>query len=227
MSEQTLTEQAYDLIRADTIAGRYPPGAKLKIDELRRRYDIGASPLREALARLSADGLVVADSQRGFRVAPISLDDLWDITETRVLLEGQALRGAIARGDDAWEAAALGAFHRLHKAEERRHAGAEGALDEWEARNRDFHDALVAACARPSLLRLRRQLYDQHERYRRLVLTQGPTPRDVAGEHRAILDAALARDADRAARLSDEHILETARIIAAGVAEQAPRRRSA
>ncbi|MDD3446892.1 MAG: FCD domain-containing protein [Zavarzinia sp.] len=218
-ADKTLTERAFRLIRDDIVAGRLAPGEKLRIDPLRKRYDIGASPLREALSRLSSDGMVETEGQRGFHVSPISLDALWDITETRLLLEGHALRRSIERGGDDWESAVVAAYHRLHRAEQRRRAAPEAGLDDWEDRNRDFHDALIGNCGQPWLLRLRRILYHQHERYRRLVLLKRPIPRDVEAEHKAIMDAALARDADTACRLSDAHILRTAEAIAEFVAK--------
>lgn len=220
---KTLAELAYRRIRDLIIAGDLAPDEKLRIEYLRRALDIGASPLREALSRLSSHGIVEMEGQRGFRVAPVSLPALWDITETRLLLEGHALRRSIERGDDTWEASVVAAYHRLHRAEQRRQAAFGDQADAWESRDRDFHETLVAECGQPLLLRLRRSLCDQHERYRRLTLMRLPAERDLAHEHRAIMDAALARNADEACRLSDEHIMRTAMAIAAILAGQSPR----
>src|SRR6478736_1205382 len=121
MSETTppLVDQAFQRLRQDVLTGNFAAGTKLKVEELQAAYGYSSSPLREALSRLAQEGLVRADERRGFRVAPISEDDLADITRMRVLLDVPALREAIAHGDDAWEAAVLAAYHRLEKVESR------------------------------------------------------------------------------------------------------------
>jgi len=206
---RTLAERAYSLIRQDILSGRLQPGEKLRVEHLKQSYVIGASPLREALARLSSEGLVELEGQRGFRVAGASLEELWDITEARVLLEIEAVRKALHAGDDLWEGELVAAFHRLERADQRVKAGA-ADFEEWEVRNRDFHDTLVSACGSRWLLRLRRQLYDQHERYRRASVLRSGRPRDVSNEHRLILDAALARDVVGCCRATADHVLATA-----------------
>src|SRR5262245_43816804 len=142
---KTLVEAAYLRLRRDIIEGVRHPGEKLRVEHLKDEYEVGAGTLREALQLLITDALVVAQGQRGFRVAPISLADFEDITRTRVLLETEALRQAIAVGDDVWEAGVLAAFHRLSRAEEKLGAFYE-ARQEWEGRNPAFHQALTAAC---------------------------------------------------------------------------------
>jgi len=141
---KTLVESAYRALRRDIIEGRLAPGEKLRVEHLKDNYGVGAGTLREALSLLISDALVVSQGQRGFRVAPVSLEDFEDITQTRVMLECDALRQSIAMGDDAWEASLLAAFHRLAKAEEKR-IGSEDR-EEWEERNRIFHEVLIAAC---------------------------------------------------------------------------------
>lgn len=157
---------------------------------------------------LITDALVVAQGQRGFRVAPISLVDFEDITRTRVLLETEALRQSIELGDDAWEADVLGAFHRLSRAEEKLE-GPEAAREEWEMRNRIFHEVLISASPSRWLRHFQTILYRQSERYRRLSLFNQLIPRDVHAEHEAIVDAAIARDAPAATRILTDHILRT------------------
>ncbi len=214
-SATTLAEAAYERIRADILAGRFGADTKLGIQQLKERYAIGASPLREALSRLVADGFVALTGQRGFRVAPISLADLRDVTRLRVLFETESLRDSIAVGDDAWEAAVVAAFHRLSKIEPSR----EEQFAEWERRNADFHDVLVSACPSPRLLQFRKNLFDQHKRYRSLS-TRMPTPeRDIAREHREIMDAAMARDSMRACAAVALHIQLTAQQLERYVAE--------
>ena len=203
---KTLSESAYLALRADIIAGRLAPDAKLRIEDLRQEYDTGASPLREALNRLAGEGFVTAAGQRGFNVAPISLKDLDDITRLRILLECEAMRDAIRQGDDHWEAGIVAAFHQWSKIHD------EGARDvtDFETRNQALHEALIAACDSPLLLRLRQTLFEQHKRYRLISLLDHNDTRDIHAEHQAIVDAALARDADAACSATEIHIRRTA-----------------
>lgn len=208
---KTLVESAYRTLRRDIIEGRLPPGSKLRVEHLKDDYGVGAGTLREALSLLISDALVVSQGQRGFRVTPVSLDDFADITRTRAMLECEALRQCIALGDDAWEAEALAAFHRLSKAEEKLSNG--NAREAWEERNRIFHEKLVAASPSRWIKHFLGILYHQAERYRRLSLYRQPIPRDIHAEHEALLKAALDRDADRAAALLADHIGLTLRAI--------------
>lgn len=201
---KTLVESAYRSLRRDIIEGRLIPGEKLRIEHIKDNYGVGAGTLREALSLLIADALVVSQGQRGFRVAPVSIGDFSDITETRIVLECRALRQSIALGDDAWEAALLAAFHRLSRAEEKL-AGSAGR-EEWEERNQIFHEALLAACPSRWTKYFLSILYRQAERYRRLSLIHKTVPRDLHAEHEALFKAALSRDADRASEILAQHI---------------------
>lgn len=210
---KTLVEGAYRQLRRDIIEGRLPPGSRLRVEHLKDDYGVGAGTLREALALLVSDTLVNAQGQRGFHVAPISLCDFEDLTNTRVLLETEALRQSITNGDDEWEGNLLAAFHRLTKAEERLPASGESGLNEWEDRNRLFHETLISACASKWIHHFLAILYRQSERYRRLSLANSTIPRDVHAEHTAIFEAALARDAEKACSLLADHIRYTLSII--------------
>lgn len=210
---KTLAEAAYRQLRRDIIEGRHPPGEKLRVEHLKDQYQVGAGTLREALALLVSDSLVVAQGQRGFRVAPISLSDIEDITHTRVLLECEALRQSIASGDDAWEAEVVSAFHRLTRAEEKLASDVEGAVDEWEERNRIFHETLIGACSSRWTRQFLGVLYQQSERYRRISVLNRPVPRDVHEEHEEIFEATIARDSKRATKLLAGHILRTFKAI--------------
>ncbi len=210
---KTLVESAYRALRRDIIEGRLAPGEKLRVEHLKDDYGVGAGTLREALSLLIADTLVVSQEQRGFRVAPVSLLDFEDITRTRVMLECEALRQSIGNGDDAWEGDLLSAFHRLSKAEEKRIASAD--REEWEERNRIFHEVLISACPSRWIKHFLAILNQQSERYRRLSLYLQPFPRDIHAEHEALLQAALSRNAEVAAGLLSEHILTTLRSVQA------------
>jgi DNA-binding GntR family transcriptional regulator len=206
---KTLVEAAYHRLRRDIIDGKLRPGEKLRVEHLKTHYDVGAGTLREALQLLMTDALVVAQGQRGFTVAPISLSDFEDITRTRVLIECEALRQSIARGTDEWEASVLGAFHRLSRAEERLDWEQASSREDWELRNKAFHEALIGACPSRWIRHFQLLLYRQSERYRRLSMHNSPIPRDVHAEHAKLCEAAVARDADRACAVLTEHIIRT------------------
>lgn len=211
-TRRTLTNLAYSRLREDILSGRLEPGLKLRVEHLKTSYGAGASPIREALSRLTGDGLAVAEGRRGFRVAQVSLAELKDITELRVLMETRALTVSMALGDDDWEAQVLAAYHRLSKLDENLANDQPG--EEWEERHRLFHAALVAACPSRWLKNFREILFDQSERYRRLALADSPGERPVAEEHRAIMQATLERDTGRACELLSHHIQATADAVA-------------
>jgi GntR family transcriptional regulator, carbon starvation induced regulator len=213
-SARTLVEAAYSALRRDILDGSLPPGMKLRAEALKERYAVSGSTLRESLTRLVGEALVTVEGQRGFRVAAMSLDDIEDLTQVRKLVETEALRQAIALGGDAWEGGVVAAFHRLSRVEERLAAEpVEKVWGEWEGRNHDFHEALLAGCPSRWLHHLYGILYQQTERYRRIALATRSIPRDVHAEHAAIKDAALARDADRACQVLGEHIDRTLYVV--------------
>lgn len=210
---RTLVEQAYSSLRREILEGTLEPGAKLRTEELRKRYKIGASTLREALTRLLGEALVTAEGQRGFRVAPISLDDFSDLTSVRKMIETEALRQSIIAGDEAWESRVVAAYYRLSKVEERIRDEPESLAQPFEERNREFHLALISACPSAWLHRIYGVLYQQSERYRRISLIKRSQTRDVHAEHKAIFDAVLARDVDLARRLTEDHIDRTLAVL--------------
>lgn len=217
---RTLIESAYEQVRHDIVSGVLQPGQRLRVEHLREHYAVGGSTLREALTRLVSETLVIAEGQRGFTVAPLSLEDFEDLTRTRVLLECEALRQSIAHGDDRWEGEVLAAFHRLSRAEEKLADDTRSEMsDEWEARNRAFHRTLLAACPSRWLLHFLGILYQQSERYRRFVLIHPTIPRDVHAEHLAIKNAAVARDSEAAAQLIGSHIQTTLEAVRKAPAE--------
>ena len=209
----TLTETLHELLRHDIILGVLPPAAKLKLEKLSKTYEVSVNTLRETLSRLAADGLVVAEGQKGFTVLPVSLEDLRQITEMRQLLECHALRQSIARADLDWEARVVGAYHKLSKVEALVENDPERYGDAWERYNQEFHASLIANCRSRWLLMFHKAMYDHSQRYRMLSLKTKPFPRtQSAKEHREILDAALARNADKAAELLAQHILKGAEL---------------
>lgn len=218
--EITLAEQAHRTMRRDIISGAIPAGQPLRLEYLKERYGISFSPLREALNRLHSERLVVATPSRGFRVVPFSEEEMWDVIETRIVIECEALRRSLARGDDEWEARLVGAFDALMLATGQRKPQAgwpevpQGV--ELEERHHDFHRSLIAACGSRWLLDLSDQLYAQTERYRQPSLRDGSywkAERDVGAEHRQLLDAAVARDSGMAAGILARHYRETGRMV--------------
>ena len=217
---KTITETAYRRIREDIVSGDLPPGMKLKIDLLRTRYDLGSGPLREALSRLSGDHLVTMEGQRGFLVAPISIADALDIGQMRKILETQALRLSVPNGDDQWEDAIVTSFHRLKRVELRNNQGID-EMSEWETYNHQFHEALVGGCQSKWLLRMRKLMFDQHERYRRFSRMKTVTSRDIHMEHKAIFDAAMDRNVEKIVQLIESHIQGTTNAVVQALTDQA------
>ncbi len=218
--EITLAEQAHRALRRDIISGAIPAGQALRLEYLKERYGISFSPLREALNRLHSERLVISTPSRGFRVTPFSEEEMWDALETRIVIDCEALRRSLARGDDAWETALVAAYHALMLAAGRRDPDNQdpGTPDEvlLEQRHYEFHRALMAACGSRWLLDLSDQLYAQTERYRQPSLRNrdyATSERNVGDEHRQLLDAAVARDAVQAAGLLARHYRATGRMV--------------
>ena len=214
-SSKSLGEQAYSMLRHEIISGVYAPEQPLRLAQLQERSGIGFSPLREALTRLTAEGLVTSESMRGFRVAPLSLDDLRDTMETRIFVETEALRRSIERGDDDWEARIVSSLHALGRQNERSHPDDPDSLAALEDRHRDFHVALISASGSRRLEQIVDNLYLGSVRYRMPSLSNlSSTPaRDLMNEHGAIADAALARDASLAVELLTAHYRLTADLL--------------
>ncbi|HEX6957777.1 MAG TPA: FCD domain-containing protein [Ferrovibrio sp.] len=207
----SLTESAYRNLRRDIIAGVFLPGVKLQIDDLKVRYGLSASPLREALARLVSQGFVVSENQRGFRVALMSREDLADITLARQVVETAALKLALERGDDAWEADILAAYHRLDRYVARLEGKPVENLAEFSGLHKAFHVALIAACRSPRLLEEQSRLYDQAERYRHGMMQNYLVAQGIGimDEHRQLMDLVLARQSDAACAMLHRHLGHT------------------
>jgi DNA-binding GntR family transcriptional regulator len=206
---RTLIERTYGQLREDILNGELTPGEKLLVEHLKLRYDVGAGTVREALSRLVSEAMVVAEGQRGFTVAPISLEDLSDVTNVRVAVETDALRSSIRNGDDFWR-------NRLRIAYEKLSALEQPLEDEnvrrWEQANAEFHEALLSACGSPWTLRVVRQLTQHAERYRRYAIGLH-TGRDVHAEHAQIFEAAIDGQDARAALALEAHIRATPELL--------------
>ena len=223
----TRTEQVYEILRGELLNGGLHPGQKLKMVELTERFAVSQSVVREALTRLTEQGLLVATPQRGFRVRDLSIEDIAELTETRIQVESIALRLAVERGDLQWETGILAAHYRLERTPVTRDDGT--VSEDWSASHRDFHQALLTGCDNRRLEAVVNSLRDSAELYRRWywVLTDDHQ-RDLAREHRQLREFALARDADRAIEVLAEHIDRAPSLLIAyarehGVADLNPR----
>lgn len=200
-------------IRAEVLQGVLLPGEKLNIKALEQRFEVSLGAIREALSRLGAEGLVVAEAHRGYHVTPVSRDELMDLTYTRIEIEGLCLRKAIAQGDVEWESRIVAAAHRMERLQEYTSDKEARRTPAWNQAHGEFHAALVDACHSPWLLRMREMLYAQSERYRLMSVPLGTDHRDVKGEHRRLMNAVLGRDAEQAAQVVREHFIATVGII--------------
>jgi len=212
-----LSEQAFQSLRRDVLSGNFQPGVKLKLDELQNHYGFSSSPLREALSRLTQEGLVRADDRRGFRVAPITAADFQDITHMRLMLDVHALADCIANGDDAWEANIVAAHYKLEKIESRYGDGAVVLDDEWSEAHRNFHLGLLAATGSERQRAWSASLFDQAERYRRFSARHRQIARSKRNEHRKLMEIVLKRDSATACAQLAEHIRATQRNVEAAL----------
>ena len=208
---RTLIERAYAQLRDDIVEGRLAPGEKLRVEHLKAHYGVGAGTLREAITRLASDALVVAEGQRGFRVAPIAADDLEDLTRLRLHIEIDALRQSIRAGGAAWRAQLQQAYDELSAVEQPIRAA---DRRRWELLNARFHETLIAAQGSPWTLKMLRLLSRQGERYRRYLIDIPDSGRNVHAEHREIFELAMSGMEARAALALEAHIRATPDLLA-------------
>ena len=223
----TASEVALRLLRRDIVSGALEPDSKLKLRILKERYGIGASPMREALAQLAAQGFVHQLSQKGFRVPPLSAAHLLDITRSRQLVEVEAVKLAVEHGGAEWEDEIVASYHLLERLYERVRGTKRPDLHEFEARHQRFHRALIAACPLQSVKEFCDQLYVQATRYRVLLRRYAFTRDVVVAEHRILMRAVLSRDKPAAAKALKAHIGLTADVLLNELATRpAPSRKS-
>jgi len=200
----TVGESAYRKIRADIIFGRLPPGSKLKLEGLKAEYGASVSTLRETLNRLHSERLVVAEGQKGFEVAPVSIANLREIAALRQLLECRALEQSFRAGDMEWEGRVVAAHHRLARMEERMAQGDRSQTEEWKRYDWQFHQALISACGSKMLIDNHAAVFDKYLRYQMIALSYRG---DIAArEHVELLECALARDSARACEVLTRHV---------------------
>jgi DNA-binding GntR family transcriptional regulator len=201
---ETIGESAYARIRGDIISGRLAPAQRLRLDKLRQSYGASVSTLREILSRLSSEGLVLAEGQRGFEVSPVSVENLKEIADLRLLLENRALEDSFAAGDVEWEGRVVAAHHKLATMERRMGQGDRSQVDIWKRYDWEFHQALISACGSRVLMETHAAVFDKYLRYQLIALSfRG----DIAAtEHKVLHDCALARDAATAREVLSRHV---------------------
>src|SRR5436190_4711087 len=200
----SISEKIYRQVRADIVFGKLTPGEKLKLDRLRDEYGASVGTLRELLSRLVSEGLVVAEGQRGFEVAPISAENLREIAALRLLLESHALRQSFAAGDMDWEGRVVSAYHKLSAIEKKLLAGERADPETWKRYDWEFHHALISACGSNALLETHAPVYDKYLRYQ---IVAGIFRGEIAAqEHRKLLQCALSRNAKAAREILAIHI---------------------
>jgi len=218
VTDQTLAASALSRIRSDILACRLMPNERLRFEALRERYGVGVSPLREALMRLEAEGLVQLEQNKGFRVSEVSRENLLDLMQTRIEIETIALRWSLQKGGVEWEANLLGAFHRLSRQTKIDPKNPETISETWSREHAAFHAALVSACGSRTLMSIRERLFEQAERYVSLSIMSNAPLRDDVAEHKQLIRAALNRDVEKVAELNRLHISRTLDKVAASLA---------
>jgi DNA-binding GntR family transcriptional regulator len=200
----TVGESAYQKIRSDIVFGRLLPGKKLKLERLKADYGASVSTLREILNRLHSERLVVAEGQKGFEVAPVSIANLREIAALRQLLECRALEQSFRAGDMEWEGRVVAAHHRLARMEDRMAQGDRTHTEEWKRYDWQFHQALISACGSKMLIDNHAAVFDKYLRYQMIALSyRGEI---AANEHAQLLECALERDAVRACEVLTRHV---------------------
>ncbi|MFO1088099.1 MAG: GntR family transcriptional regulator [Hyphomicrobiales bacterium] len=214
---ETRTEKVYRKLRSDILGGQIEPGSQLPFARLKADYGASMGVLREALMRLTAEGLTVSQSQLGFKVMPLSLDDLVDLTESRCSIESLVLKDAIRNGDLDWEARLVAAHHRMERTVKHDPGDASPVTNDWAQAHHAFHMALLSAARNKRLQAIAETLRGAAEVYRRWSMPLEVEKRDVSAEHQELVDLALKRDADGAADALVKHLQRTKDIILHGV----------
>lgn len=208
-SATTLTKSVYEQLRSDLLTGRLKPGEKLRAEALRHRFKVGSSPIREALNRLLSEGFVSLEEQKGFRVAPLSVQELRELLDARIWTDSAAVTASIARFETEWEEGLVLALHRLSRIE-RSACSAENEL--WNRLHRNFHLALISGCGSRWMIKTSALLFDSAERYR-LYAASYVSGEKKLEEHRQMVAACIDRKPELAVQLMKQHYGETCDVI--------------
>lgn len=200
---EAVGDDGYRRIRSDIVFGRLRPGQKLRLEALKESYGVSVSTLREILSRLTADGFVLAEGKRGFEVAPVSVENLKELAELRLLLESHAMQASFEKADVEWEGRVVSAHHKLASTERLMESGI-GEPEQWKRYDGEFHQALISNCGSRVLMETHALVFDKYFRYQMVAfLYRGGEP---AVQHKALLDCALSRDAGTAKRVLAAHV---------------------
>lgn len=218
-AKETLASSIYEALRRDILDMTLPAGSKLLIRTLCERFDVGLSPVREALMRLATERLVMQFDHRGFAVAPLSINDLHDLTKARIVIDGAALRLAIVEGGAVWEEGLVLAYYRLSRTPRTTQDNPGVRSEKWEQLHREYHRALIAGCNSQRLMDVSDQLFEASNRYRHSSRLIG-SDRAKIDEHKEIMDAALAHDAELAVDRLAAHYRLTASLVETAMAKK-------
>lgn len=211
---ESLSSQVREALRADILSGAWAPGTKLQVAPLSKRYETSTTVLREALTRLAGEQLVALIPNRGFFVAQLTIDELRDLTEFRCRIEGYGISLAIERGDLAWESEVIAAHHMLERTPRRPLDDPHHISREWLVAHQTFHAKLLEPCRIEALTDLAATLADATLLYRQWTApSEAAEQRDIESEHRAILEAVLARDPVAAEQRLRDHYAGTLRVV--------------
>ncbi len=214
---ETQTDRAYQSLRNDILTGALSAGSNLQFAQLRENYGHSMGVLREALTRLAAEGLAIKKSQHGFRVIELTLKDLNDLTDSRILVEVEVLRASIGSGDLDWETGVVSAHHKLERTQKHIDDDPNTVTDAWAASHQAFHVALLAGCQNERLNAYAESLRASAELYRRWSMPFEVEPRNVDKEHKELRDLAVARDVNGACKALTQHLSFTRDLIVRGM----------
>jgi len=207
------SEVAWKELRRLILSARLMPGERINISDTCKQLDVSLGAVREALSKLESERLVISEAKKGYRVAPVSREDLIDLTGSRVEIEQACLRRAISKGDAEWEGRIVGAFHSLSRIPLACPINPKNINADWVAQHSKFHDALVNACDLKWLLQIRTNLYEISERYRALSVPIDSGSRNIDSEHQKIMELVIDRDKKAACRAMADHLNTTTQII--------------
>jgi DNA-binding GntR family transcriptional regulator len=202
----SLTQDIYGQIREDLIACKLRPGQKLKTKALCRAHNVSLGVVREALSRLTAEGFVLSEPQRGFRAPPLSTDEVMQLTEATINVETFCLRRAIEKGDLEWRTRVTAAYYRFSNAPFQNEKDPSRISKVFTEAYSEFRRALLSACDNQCMLKVWESLHAQTERYRQVCMTLATKHIDLREGYAALVDAALSRDADGAVLLLEQRL---------------------
>ena len=200
---RTQTDWVEQQLRRSLLAGEFAPDERLSPKDLSLRWSVSSSPLREAMNRLGAEGLLKIVPQKGVRVAPISIDEMFQIYEIRLLVEPVALQRSVERRTDQWLERVQHAWESFGPI----HEAPSPDMLQYEQAHEEFHTALLSACGSEWTIRTISYLARQSSRFRLLSDRGGAAA--VGDEHLDIFEAAQDGRAADAAALHTEHLLRT------------------